>query len=295
MPELVDHALGAVGESMSDWLDLVPLDPIYRTLLPGRFPTRRPRRVAPMAAEIETVIGPTEADGYRRYVDYLTRLYEVEYDDFIDRNIDRPTDLLTPNLAPTGAMGGFRRLDTKARQYLKDPRTHAGAVVPGDVRGRLPVQGPRASTASSRTWTAWPESPCPRAGCTRSRWPWPERQPNMASTSDMARPSPMSNALIAGHSAVITTDGDRVRADVVVINADLPVALSGPPGPHPSSTSDACRTLHRRSSCSSAPTGTTRPPRITTSTSGRPGAARSTRLIDRERTHVGPESDGHAT
>ena len=43
--------------------------------------------------------------------------------DFIDRNIDSPFDLLTPNLARLVAIGGFRRMAPKANDYLKDPRT----------------------------------------------------------------------------------------------------------------------------------------------------------------------------
>jgi len=43
--------------------------------------------------------------------------------DFIDRNVDSPFGLLTPNLARLVALGGFRRLAPKVAQYLKDPRT----------------------------------------------------------------------------------------------------------------------------------------------------------------------------
>ena len=43
--------------------------------------------------------------------------------DFIDRNIDSPLNLLTPNLARLIALGGFRKLAPKVSQFLKDPRT----------------------------------------------------------------------------------------------------------------------------------------------------------------------------
>jgi len=42
--------------------------------------------------------------------------------DFIDRNIDSPLNLLTPNLARLIALGGFRRLSPKVNQFMKDPR-----------------------------------------------------------------------------------------------------------------------------------------------------------------------------
>jgi phytoene desaturase len=42
--------------------------------------------------------------------------------DFIDRNIDSPLNLLTPNLARLIALGGFRKLSPKVNQFMKDPR-----------------------------------------------------------------------------------------------------------------------------------------------------------------------------
>ncbi len=72
MPELVGDALGAVGEELGDWLDLMPLDPIYRTYYPDGSQLDVHSDPARMAAEIETVIGPDEAAGYLRYVDFLS-------------------------------------------------------------------------------------------------------------------------------------------------------------------------------------------------------------------------------
>lgn len=75
-----------------------------------------------MEAEIAKVIGPEEAIGYRNYVEFVTKLYKYEINDFIDRNIDSPFGLLTPNLARLIAIGGFRKLSPKVSQFLKDPR-----------------------------------------------------------------------------------------------------------------------------------------------------------------------------
>ena len=46
-----------------------------------------------MAQEIEEVIGADEAKGYLKYVDFVSKLYQYEMKDFIDRNIDSPLDL----------------------------------------------------------------------------------------------------------------------------------------------------------------------------------------------------------
>ena len=123
MPDLIADAFRCVGEEMRDWLDLIPLNPLYRafyadgTQLDVHADTQR------METEIAKTISAEEAMGYRRYVDFVTKLYKYEMKDFIDRNIDSPLNLLTPNLARLIALGGFRKLAPKVSQFLKDPRT----------------------------------------------------------------------------------------------------------------------------------------------------------------------------
>ena len=123
MPSLIEDALACVGEDIKDWLELVPVDPLYRafyhdgTHLDVHADTRR------MQEEIATKISAAEAVGYGKYVDFVTKLYKYEMNDFIDRNIDSPLNLVTPNLARLVALGGFRHLAPKVNQFLKDPRT----------------------------------------------------------------------------------------------------------------------------------------------------------------------------
>ncbi len=76
-----------------------------------------------MAAAVEALCGPAEAAGYRRLVAWLGRLYRAQMRDFIDRNVDSPLGLLTPNLARLAAAGGFGRLAPAVARYLDDPRT----------------------------------------------------------------------------------------------------------------------------------------------------------------------------
>ena len=103
------------------YLGGIPTEPDVRRLN-EKFPNPTGGDVI-MHAEIEAVIGPDEAAGYRRYVDFVSKLYKYEMKDFIDRNIDSPLDLLTPDLAKLVAIGGFRKLAPKVRQYMTDPRT----------------------------------------------------------------------------------------------------------------------------------------------------------------------------
>jgi phytoene desaturase len=123
MPDLIADCFDAVGERMEDRLTLRPADPLYRANFADGSRLDVHADVEAMADEIAAVIGPAEAAGFRRYVDFVSRLYRYELRDFIDRNFDSPLDLLTPNLARLVAVGGFSRLAGRVARYLHDPRT----------------------------------------------------------------------------------------------------------------------------------------------------------------------------
>ena len=123
MPDLIQDALSCVGEKLEDWLELLPLKPLYRAFYHDGSTLDVHAETGRMQEEIRNVIGADEAAGYAKYVDFVTKLYKYEMNDFIDRNIDSPLNLLTPNLAKLIAIGGFKRLAPKVNEFLKDPRT----------------------------------------------------------------------------------------------------------------------------------------------------------------------------
>ncbi len=122
MPDLLADALGCVGERLEDWLDLVPLSPVYRGFFPGGEHLDVFADVDATAAEIGRLAGSRDADGYRRLVDWLAALHRAEMRDFIDRNLDSPLDLARPSLARLVALGGLRRLDPAVGRFVRDPR-----------------------------------------------------------------------------------------------------------------------------------------------------------------------------
>jgi phytoene desaturase len=72
---------------------------------------------------VSRLCGPREADGYLRFVGYARRLWRLQRDDFIDRNLDGPRDLLTANLLRLALAGGFGRLHRRVDRFFRDPRT----------------------------------------------------------------------------------------------------------------------------------------------------------------------------
>jgi phytoene desaturase len=223
MPELIEDAFNAVDESMAGWLDLTPLDPAYRAHFPDGSTLDVLTHTARMAGEISRVCGPREADGYLRFVEYARRLWELQRKDFIDRNFDAPTDLVTANLLRLVLAGGFRRLSTKVGQFFRDPRTrrifsfqamYAG-LAPHDALALYAVIS-YLDTVAGVYFPRGGVHAVPRA---------------MAGAAEkhgvrFRYATTVSTVDISGDRAtgVITEGGERIPADVVVLNPDLPVA-----------------------------------------------------------------------
>src|SRR5688572_28923129 len=72
MPDLIADALDCVGERLEDWLDLTPVDPVYRAHYPDGSTLDVKADVDAMEAEVERVCGSAEAAGYRRYVEFVS-------------------------------------------------------------------------------------------------------------------------------------------------------------------------------------------------------------------------------
>ena len=123
MPGLVAAALAAVDERLEDWLTLHRLDPAYRARFADGSPIDVRADVDAMADEIAATCGRRDADGYRRFVRYLRKLYQVEMPHFIDRNLDSPLDLARAPLLRLAAMGemvGFAAVLADAAGDLAD-------------------------------------------------------------------------------------------------------------------------------------------------------------------------------
>jgi len=247
MPSLIQDAFSCVGEDMKDWLELSPLKPLYRAFYHDGSQIDVHANTAEMEEEIRRTVSAEEALGYRRYVDFVTKLYKYEMNDFIDRNIDSPFNLLTPNLARLIALGGFRKLSPKVNQFLKDPRLQKVYSFQAMYAGVSPQQALAIYAViaymDSVNGVFFPKGgmhAVPRA---------------LAAAAEKHGVTFKYNTTVTGldvengrAKAVITNTGERIACDVVVMNPDLPVVWRDLLGKTPLSVkrlkySPSCATL----------------------------------------------------
>jgi phytoene desaturase len=122
MPDLVEEAFNAVGEKLADRLELIRVEPAYRTRFADGSTIDVHTDPDAMEAEIAGKVGVDDAAGYRRLRAWLTDLYRVQIDRFIGANMNSPLSLLTPDLARLAVLGGFGRLGPAIGRHVSDER-----------------------------------------------------------------------------------------------------------------------------------------------------------------------------
>ncbi|CAB4691742.1 MAG: phytoene desaturase [Actinobacteria bacterium] len=223
MPDLIRDALAEVGEELEDWLELMPVSPLYRAFFADGTQLDVHANTAQMEEEISRVIGPEEAAGYGRYVDFVTKLYKYEFNDFIDKNIDSPFHLLTPNLARLVALGGFRHLAPKVNQFLSDPRTQRVYSFQAMYAGLSPQQALAIYAViaymDSVNGVFFPKGgmhAVPRALAGAAA----KHGVDIHYNTEVTKVEKRNGRAVA----VQTANGERFECDALILNPDLPVA-----------------------------------------------------------------------
>ncbi|HEU5006740.1 MAG TPA: phytoene desaturase family protein [Jatrophihabitantaceae bacterium] len=225
MPELVAAPLRAVGEELADWLTLHRLDPAYRARFADGSSIDVRADVEDMTGEIAAKCGPREAAGYRRFAAFLGELYRTELPHFIDRNLDSPLQLVGAPLARLVLLGGFRRLGPKVASFFADERLRRLFSFQAMYAGLSPARALAIYSVITYMDTIagvyFPEGgmhAVPRALAAAAQ----KHGVTIRYSTEVAR------VVVEGArtTGVETTDGERVAADVVVVNADLPTAYA---------------------------------------------------------------------
>jgi phytoene desaturase len=242
MPELINDALAAVDESLEDWLDLRRLDPAYRAWFPDGSHLDVTADLDAMTAQLRDSCGPGDAAGYERFVHYARRLYELQMNDFIDRNFDSPLDLVGGAFAKLVAAGGFARLGPRVGSFVRDPRLRRILSFQAMYAGVSPREAlalysviTYMDTVAGVWFPAGGMHEVPRA---------------LAGAADkhgvtFRYGADVVDVEMRGGRAVAvrTRDGERIETDAVVLNTD-PQAAARMLGAQP-----AARTFRRSPSC----------------------------------------------
>jgi len=246
MPDLIAEAFAAVGEQLTDWLTLKPLDPAYRAWYADGSHLDVIADPIRMAEEVERVCGTREADGYRAFVAYARRLWQLERADFIERNFDSPRDLLTVNLLRLAAAGAFGRLQRRVDQFLHDDRTRRVFSFQAMYAGLAPHKAlalyaviAYLDTVAGVYFPVGGMHALPQALAAAAR----KHGVDVHYGASATRVEVRSGRAVAVHTA----DGRRFAADVVVLNPDTQAAwdlLPGRPAGRRTRYSPSCVVVH---------------------------------------------------
>lgn len=124
MPHLVEATFAAAGRDMSEYVTIDRVDPMYRAVYAdGSVLHVRAERDA-MREEIRRFANPREAGAFGEFCDWVTELYQLEMPRFIDTNYDSVFDLVRSwrPLLDLVRHGGFGRLDEKVASFFEDDR-----------------------------------------------------------------------------------------------------------------------------------------------------------------------------
>ena len=254
MPDLIADALDCVGEELTDWLDPATRStPLYRAFYAdGSTPRRARRRRRDGRRDRRASAARRRPPATAATSTFVSQLYRYEMRDFIDRNIDSPLDLLTPEpraarrarrLPPAGAQGRVSTCTTRGRSGSSP----SSRCTPGSRRTTR-----SRSTPSSPTWTRWPGCSSRAAACTRcrARSPAPRRSTACEHPVRRRRSTRVELRGDPGRRRAHRRTASASPCDVVVLNPDLPVAYRDLLGREPRSVAAADATRRRASCCS---------------------------------------------
>ena len=233
MPELVQRTLAPVGESLEVWLDLVRLDPAYRARFADGSTLDVHADLDVMIESIRAECGTSDADGFRRFVTWLSELYRLESPNFIDRNLDSLGGLIGRPMIDLVRMGALRRLGPKVGEFVQDPRLRRLFTFQAMYAGLAPAQAlaiyaviAYMDTIAGVYFPLGGMHALPRALAGAAA----KHGVRFRYDTTVARIETVNRRA----TAVITSTGERIIADVVIVNADLPTAyaeLLGRPAP----------------------------------------------------------------
>lgn len=226
MPDLLADTFAVIEREISDYVTIDPVDPMYRAVFADGSELRVRHGRDAMTDEIRQFANAREAGAFNEFCEWVTELYELEMPRFIDANFDSPRDLIRSwrPLLDLIRHGAFGSLDGKVAGFFEDERLRQVFSFQAMYAGLAPREALALYSVITYMDTVAGVF-APRGGV-------------HAVATGLARAITEAGATIRydtevlrilrnGEGVVTGVDlggDDRLVADAVVCNADLPVA-----------------------------------------------------------------------
>jgi phytoene desaturase len=230
MPNLLADAFAAAGADMADFVRIKKVDPMYRAVYADGSTLHVLHGREAMTEEIRRFSNGKEAEAFGHFCDWLEELYRVEMAHFIDANFDSVLDLVKPWRAGLRLLrlGGFSKLGKKVAGFFDDDRLQRIFSFQSMYAGLAPYEA--LALYAVITYMDSVEGVfVPEGGMHAMASGLAEAVEQAGAT--IRYDAPVTRILRDGSGRVSgvevgTTagDGERIMADAVVCNPDLPVA-----------------------------------------------------------------------
>ncbi|PJF48091.1 MAG: phytoene desaturase [Chloroflexi bacterium] len=219
MRHVYEGLFADAGRDLRDYLDLVPLQPITRYFWRDGATIDAVADEEAMCENIRRAFGPRDVDGYRRFMRYTRRLYEVVSGPFLYRQKPTLRDLASLPVGDVLRIDALRTMHQAIRAHFRDPHLVQLFDRFATYNGSSPYRAPATLNVIAyveMAQGAW----YPRGGIFRLARAWERLASELG--VELRYNSPAQEICIASGRAcgVRLMSGETIRADAVVCNVD---------------------------------------------------------------------------
>jgi phytoene desaturase len=225
MPEIFDETYKALGENMENHLDLIRLDPTYRVHLHDNTILDLTADLNDMRIQLDSL----ESGSFESYLKFVAegyRHYNLSLKKFVGRNFISPFEFFSPmNLPLLFSLKALVKHYKNVSKYFSDPRLRASFTFQNMYLGLSPYEAP--ATYSLLQYTELAEGVWfPKGGMYKAI-------ESLTSIAKNLGVEILYNSAVAKIdsdgskvSGVTLENGEKIKADLIVANADLPYVYS---------------------------------------------------------------------
>ncbi|NJP04478.1 MAG: phytoene desaturase [Chloroflexaceae bacterium] len=221
MPDVFEETYAALGERMEDHLDLVRMDPTYRVHFHDQTYLDLTSDLIRMRKQLDT-LEPGSFEAFLRFLSEGYRHYHTSLDRFVGRNFRSLLDYFSPaNLPLIVKLKALKTHYANTSRYFRDPKLIAAFSFQNMYLGVSPYDA--LATYSLLQYTELCEGVWfPRGGMYRVIESLAELAEGLGVTFHYRTPVSKINTNGNQVTGLTLANGEELRADVVIANADLP-------------------------------------------------------------------------